>query len=116
MDTWLSPLKELRRDHAEELASFKDAGARATRLAELNVAAGVQVLLGNHVVNQAIRDRDLQVHGVLYDIASGLIRDLAVDHAKKTAPNGFKDDKTAVVHGKHGVLLFKDEGVAMAVQ
>jgi carbonic anhydrase len=116
LDTWLAPLKALRRENAQELVAIADAGARAVRLAELNVAAGVQVLLGNYVVEEAVRERGLQVHGVVYDIASGRLRDLGIGHSKKDELNSVKDQEGEVVRGKHGMLVFRDDGAAMAVR
>jgi carbonic anhydrase len=116
LDTWLAPLKKLRREHAAELAGIADTERRVVRLAELNVCAGVEVLLANHVVEEAVRERGLQVHGVVYDIACGRLRDLGVGHSKKGAANAVKEEEGEVVRGKHGTLVFKDDGAAMAVR
>ncbi|RDW89000.1 carbonic anhydrase-2 [Coleophoma cylindrospora] len=118
LDTWLTPLKAIRRDHAEELAAIKDAGDRAIRLAELNVEKGVQNLLANYVVEEHIRTRNIKVHGVVYDIASGKIRDLRVGNAS-AMPGAGKEmaapSKMEVLQGNHGVLIFKEGGSAMTV-
>ncbi|KAG7286590.1 hypothetical protein NEMBOFW57_008901 [Staphylotrichum longicolle] len=76
LDTWLTPLKAVKMAHAEELGAIKDDAARAVRIAELNVEAGVRVLMANGVVQDAIRERGLEVHGCLFDIGCGRIRDL----------------------------------------
>lgn len=76
LDTWLAPLKAEKKAHLAELESIKDAGARAIRLAELNVLKGVSVLENNHIVEQAVKEGRLSVHGVLFDIASGKLKDL----------------------------------------
>jgi len=78
LDTWLTPLKALRKKNQEELNAIEDSGERAIRLAELNVAVGVDTLLSNYVVEEAVKERGLQVHGVVYDIACGKLRDLGV--------------------------------------
>ena len=83
LDAWLSPLKALRTAHAAELDAIADAGERAVRLAELNVKKGVETLLGNYVVQEAVAQRGLKVHGVVYDIACGRIRDLECGGAKE---------------------------------
>jgi carbonic anhydrase len=110
LDTWITPLKQLRHKHKADLEAISDPGKRAIRLAELNVAAGVETLLDNYVVDEAVKERGLQVHGVIYDIASGRLKDLVVENAT----NGVKEQE--VVRGKHGCLVFKDDGAAMAVQ
>lgn len=82
LDTWLTPLKQIKREHKAELEAINDAGARAIRLAELNVAKGIEILLSNIVVEDAVNERGLQVHGVLFDIPSGKLRDLEVGNSK----------------------------------
>lgn len=113
LDTWLTPLKALRRDHASELGAIEDSGARAIRLAELNVEMGVKNLLTNYVVEEHVRTRGVKVHGVVYDIASGKIRDLGVGSALSVPDT--KQSALDVLKGNHGVLVFKEGGVAMTV-
>ena len=67
IDTWLMPLRQLRLKHAAELEKL-EWEQRSTRFAELNVMKGVEVLRQNPDVIQAIKDRDLTVHGVIYDL------------------------------------------------
>lgn len=114
LDTWLTPLKAVRHAHAEELADIRDDRARAVRIAELNVEAGVKVLMANFTVQEAIRDRGLEVHGCLFDLASGRIHDLGFGNAKASV-NGRRgapgpDD---VIRGKHATLVFRSSGAAM---
>ncbi|KAH8884596.1 carbonic anhydrase-like protein [Thozetella sp. PMI_491] len=111
LDTWLTPLKAVRYAHADELAAIKDDKARAVRIAELNVKAGVTVLLSNAVVQEAIRDRGLEVHGCLFDIGSGRIRDLGVGTKARGARGGDE-----IVRGKHGQLVFSGSNVSMAIR
>jgi carbonic anhydrase len=87
LDVWLTPLKVIRAAHADELNAIADVKARGVRFAELNVAAGISVLLANPVVQEHVRDRGLQVHGALFDLASGRMRDLGVGTARKQVPS-----------------------------
>jgi carbonic anhydrase len=123
LDTWLSPLKAVRRVHEEELMAIEDEAKRAVRLAELNVETGVQHLLSNFNVAEAVETRDLQVHGVVYDIASGKIYDLNVctqagSKGKSSANAGVAGQADGqVVRGNHGMLVFSQgEGAAMAIR
>jgi carbonic anhydrase len=84
LDTWLSPLKAERKKHSAELESIKDDGERAIRLAEINVEKGVEVLLGNWTVEQGVRNGTLSVHGVVFDIKTGLIKNLGIGSGKAT--------------------------------
>lgn len=86
LDTWIAPLKQIAKRNKAELQKIGDDKQRAVRLAELNVTAGVENLLSNYVVEEAIRTRGLLVHGCIYDIASGRLRDLGVGNAQ--ADNG----------------------------
>lgn len=97
LDTWLAPLRAVVKKHREELEGIENEKARAIRLAELNVMTGVQVLLANHNIEEAVRERGLEVHGVVYDIASGKLRDLRCG-------NGKGDGMQGVGHIKDGVL------------
>ncbi|KAJ5042894.1 uncharacterized protein L3040_004285 [Drepanopeziza brunnea f. sp. 'multigermtubi'] len=129
IDAWITPLRSLRKQNEEELTELGDDGARAVRLAELNVEMGVHNLMSSWFVEEAIRDRGLTVHGVLYDVASGKIRDLEVGITVKESYFGaapteedLKDallpsrEEVELVRGKHGMLVFEGEGSTMAVR
>jgi carbonic anhydrase len=75
LDTWLLPLRNLRQQNLELLQSLEPKEA-ISKLAELNVIDGVQKLKQLGVVIDAIENRGLQVHGVVYDVATGLLRTL----------------------------------------
>lgn len=77
IDTWLMPLRQLRLKHAAELEKL-EGPAQGTRMAELNVMNGVNVIRQNPDVIQAIKERGLTVHGVIYDLGTGLLRELDV--------------------------------------
>lgn len=114
LDTWLAPLRALRSVHSEALDAIADDAARAVRLAELNVEAGVRVLMENEVVREAVRDRGLEVHGCLFDIGSGRIRDLGVGtKPKQSIRSGGGGEE---VRGTHGQLVFNGNGASMAVR
>lgn len=115
LDTWLTPLKQLRNKNVMELEAIADPKTKAVRLAEMNVCAGVEILLANYVVAEAIKERGLQVHGVIYDITCGKIIDLRVGNSKNSGMTKSEDGKE-IVRGKHGMLLFQDDGVAMAAR
>jgi carbonic anhydrase len=111
LDTWLIPLKSVRKTNEMELKTIVDEGKRAIRLAELNVEQGVHTLLSTFAVEEAIRERGLKVHGVLYDIASGKIKDLGVGNSGVQA-----EGEAEVLKGQHAVLVFGSEGANMAVR
>ncbi|KAI0408276.1 carbonic anhydrase-like protein [Xylaria palmicola] len=118
LDIWLTPLRAVRNANRDELMAIKDEKARAIRIAELNIEAGVKVLMANMTIQEAVRDRGLQVHGTLFDIGSGRIRNLGLGTSKggghKHGAGGVPDAE--VVRGHHGMLVFRNDGASMQVQ
>lgn len=51
---------------------------RALRLVEANVRQGVQTLKENADVIDAMRERGVVVHGLVYDVASGELKELEI--------------------------------------
>ena len=80
IDTWLMPLRQLRLKHAAELEKL-EWEERWTRFSELNVMNGVEVIRSNPDVIQAVKDRGLTVHGVIYNLGTGVLRELDIPDA-----------------------------------
>lgn len=79
LEGWISPLRALRRAHAAELDALPDVAARQRRLCELNVVGQVATLRRLPVILDAWkRGHPLTLHGWIYDLGDGLIRDLEV--------------------------------------
>lgn len=94
IDTWLLPLRALRQANLSTLEKL-DPKEAALRLVELNVRRGVQVLKENHAVIDAINERGLDVHGVIYNVGSGVLDEVAIeenDEEKKTRHAAFKTE------------------------
>ena len=76
----MTPLRKLRREHAEgwdrEGLSDKE---RLLRLVEANVRQGVQTLKENAEVIDGMRERGVVVHGLVYDVGSGELRELEIE-------------------------------------
>jgi len=64
--------------HHVELEAIPDETVRANRLVELNVVEQVRNLAKTTIVQKAWKDRTLQIHGWVYGLDSGRIRDLQV--------------------------------------
>jgi carbonic anhydrase len=79
IDHWLSPVRQVMREHADELDALPDEVARHNRLCELNVLRQVDNVATNPFVLEAWeRGTNVAVHGWCYSIANGLITDLGV--------------------------------------
>ncbi|KAF2841846.1 carbonic anhydrase [Patellaria atrata CBS 101060] len=74
LNTWLHPMRELRRKHQKELDALESTAAKANRLAEINVRNSLEVLQTLPVVGNAMRERGLTLHGVIYDIGEGELK------------------------------------------
>ncbi|KAI9777613.1 MAG: hypothetical protein M1839_008667 [Geoglossum umbratile] len=75
IDTWLLPIRLLRQQHRDTLTALTG-GERAAKLVELNVQQGVRTLRENPSIIDAIRERGLQVHGMVYNVGTGDLREL----------------------------------------
>lgn len=86
------------------LDAIGDDADRAGRLAELNVEWGVHTLRSCLVVEEAVRERRLEVHGVLYDVACGKLRDLGVGNGaqERTRTGGIESEAWDVGVGYGG--------------
>lgn len=76
LEVWLHDLRALRQQHLSELDKLQSEDEKITRLVELNVQRGVNIIKANPNVIAAIRDRGLQVHGVVFDIEKGQLREV----------------------------------------
>ena len=77
IDHWLSPVREVMREHMDELDALPDEVARHDRLCELNVLRQVDNVATNPFVLEAWeKGANVGVHGWCYSIADGLITDL----------------------------------------
>jgi len=103
LDNWLRPVKHLYHRHSDELDAIDDEKARWDRLCELNVIDQVQGVASTTVVQQAWhRGRDLAIHGWIYQLSDGLIRnlDVTIDSADQIPPIYRTDASTnASTHG-----------------
>jgi carbonic anhydrase len=80
IDNWLRHIKDVYRIHFKELDAIKDNKQRADRLVELNVIEQVQDLGKTSIVQNAWkREQPLHIHGWVYDVKDGIIKDLDVN-------------------------------------
>lgn len=76
-DLWLQHVQQVRAKHQDRLAGLRDDEARFRRLCELNVLEQVRHVCQTPVVCDAWnRKQPLAVHGWIYGLDDGLLRDL----------------------------------------
>ncbi len=77
IDNWLRHIVDVRERHAATLADLENEQARWDRLCELNVLEQARHVCETTIVRDAWnRDQPLIVHGWIYGLKDGLLRDL----------------------------------------
>ena len=80
INKWLRYIKDVYRLNATELEKYTDANKLERRLVELNVIESVHNLAKTSIIQEAWASRGSPlVHGWVYDLADGLLRDLGVN-------------------------------------
>ena len=76
-DHWLEPIRRLARSYALDLAQAVSVEDKRDRLAELNVIEGVRRVAETPIVQRAwARQIELSIHGLIYGLKDGRLRDL----------------------------------------
>jgi carbonic anhydrase len=79
IDNWLRHVQDVIHEHEETLAKIDDLDERFDRLCELNVIEQVRNVARTTIVQSAWqRGQELGVHGWIYGLQDGLLRDLGV--------------------------------------
>ena len=79
IDNWLRHVQDVRRKHQRQLSALPTEEQRHTRLCELNVIEQVVNVCETTVVREAWgRGQELVVHGWIYGLGDGLLRDLGM--------------------------------------
>jgi carbonic anhydrase len=77
LEYWLAHVRAVYRAHKDELDAAPSEETRWRRLCELNVVAQVHAVRETELVRHAWRnDQPVMVHGWIYDLREGLLRDL----------------------------------------
>lgn len=77
VENWLRHIKDVYRLYEGELNAIKDSDQRVMRLVELNILEQVSNLSKTSIVQDAWhKNRKLSIHGVIYDIRNGILKDM----------------------------------------
>ncbi|WP_018610664.1 carbonate dehydratase [Uliginosibacterium gangwonense] len=80
VDNWLRHVQDVHEKFQSELARQSDLSLRADRLCELNVIEQVLHVCQTTILQDAwARGQDVSVHGWMYSLADGLVRQLGAD-------------------------------------
>lgn len=79
IDNWLRHIKDVYRLHKDELDAITDYEQKMRRMVEINVEEQVFDLVKTSIVQRAWRkEQELYVHGLVYDVANGILKNLNV--------------------------------------
>lgn len=82
LNPWLRNIRDVYRLHKNELNAIADENARYNRLIELNVQEQCINVIKTAAVQQAYKERELTVHGWVFDVRTGKLIDLKIDFPK----------------------------------
>jgi carbonic anhydrase len=88
IDNWLRNIKDVQYHHQLQLDAIEDKAQRLELLCELNVVSQVSNVCHTTIVQNAWRrGQPLAIHGWVYSLADGLLKDLdcTVDRAEQIA-------------------------------
>jgi len=82
LNPWLRNIRDVYRMHKQELNDINNEEDRYKRLVELNVQEQCINVIKTAEVQRAYRDRNITVHGWVFDIHSGKLIDLEINFNK----------------------------------
>lgn len=82
LNPWLRNIRDVYRLHKAELDTIKNDEYKYKRLVELNVQEQCVNVIKTSDVQRAIKERQLTVHGWVFDVNSGQLTDLKIDFKK----------------------------------
>ena len=82
LNPWLRNIRDVYRLHQEELDAITGEEHRYKRLVELNVLEQCVNVIKTPDVQRAWKERQLQVHGWVFDVRTGNLIDLEIDFEK----------------------------------
>ncbi|TDH67978.1 hypothetical protein CCR75_003464 [Bremia lactucae] len=82
LDTWLQTVRDVHREHKKELDALPTEKARYRRTVELNVKQQCLNIFKMNVVQHRLGRRDQPIiHGLVYDVKTGKLKELKVDYS-----------------------------------
>jgi carbonic anhydrase len=82
LNSWLKNVRDVYRLHKNELNQIADEEQKYRRLVELNVREQCINVIKTADVQRAHRERNIEVHGWVFDIHSGRLIDLQIEFTK----------------------------------
>ena len=96
IDNWLRHVQDVRRKHQPQLDALETESRQHNRLCELNVIEQVVNVSQTTVVRDAwARGQSLAIHGWIYDVRDGLLRDLGMTVLAESELEAFSQEARA---------------------
>ncbi|MEM5493426.1 carbonate dehydratase [Hoeflea sp. AS16] len=103
IDHWLQPVRDVADRHAGELAGIADPEKQQNLLCELSIKAQVESLSRTPILRSAWkRGKSLAIHGWVYGLKDGLLRDLDCGCGKSHGAPGCEEITAAAPAGREG--------------
>lgn len=83
LNPWLRNIRDVYRIHKDELNAIENEDEKYNRLVELNVQEQCVNVIKTSQYQKAFADRNVTVHGWVFDIHSGKLIDLKIDFEEK---------------------------------
>ena len=84
VDNWLRHIGDVYQQHQNELQAISDTEERCRWLCELNISKQVSNIARTAIVRHAWENgQTLEIHGWIYDVKDGLLRDLGIRVSSK---------------------------------
>jgi carbonic anhydrase len=103
IDNWLTRIKDIYVRHSEEIDALDSEQKREDRMCELNVIDQVKAVTHTTIVQDAwARGQELAVHGWVYGLEDGLVKDLGIrvnDSSQVPPPFRFAKAGNALLEG-----------------
>ncbi len=80
LNPWLRNIRDVYRTHQKELNAIANEEDRYKRLVELNVQEQCVNVIKTACVQKAFKENGIQIHGWVFDVHTGKLIDLGIDH------------------------------------
>lgn len=82
LNPWLRNIRDVYRLHSDELNAIENSELKHRRLVEMNVQEQCLNVLKTAEVQRAYKERNITVHGWVFDLHTGKLKDLKIDFRK----------------------------------
>lgn len=82
LNPWLRNIRDVYREHKDEISQISDSVKKYDRLVELNVYEQTINVIKMAAVQRTMRTRNMQIHGWVFDMRTGSLIDLKIDFKK----------------------------------